>query len=242
MNYLPQILTFALFVLGMLVWQKQLIDKRRFEVAEQALVVFGRVSSVIQQLRTRHPWGHLVREDSHKNSHYAQEATWRELRYSIPPEGLTSLKEGLAPLRPTHVLAKMYLPIEIAQDLLVLEGAVQKVKAAASRLVHIDPRAAIEPRLEPEDWQPVGDPDYPEEEEFGEKQIEQHESVAAELLPIRFVERDFVTGEPLKMDLLTMEIEAARARLEKACRPYQVAPSLLRFANGFWTSLVGKDG
>ena len=241
MDYLPQLLTFALFVLGMLVWQKQLIDKRRFEVAEQVLVVFNRASTAIQQLRTRHPWYEDRPEQFHRLSHYAQEASWRTVRYAIPEDRLKALNEELAPLLPTCVLAKMYLPPEIAKDLRVLDNAVHQVKVAASRLIHIDPRAHIEVPVEPEDFQLVGDPDYPEEDEFGPAQIAQHETVAAELLPIRFVDRDFLTGEPLKMDPLSTEIELARARLEQACRPYQVPPSLLRFVNGFWTSLTGKD-
>lgn len=237
-DYLPQIVTFSLFLLGLLAWQQQLSDKRRFEVAEQVLVTFNRIAYAIRQVRQRHRWWHLVDMPDPVPSHYEQEKCYRLARYSIPEETLKALDTEMANLRPTHVLAKMYLRPDIATNLLVLERTVAKVKDAAERLPRIDPRAALEPKIDPEDFEPL-EPDYPQDPDEYPFNQEQQEKVGADLMRIRFENRDPETEEARPGDSTLMAIESARLALEASCARYQTSPSLLGFMGRFILSLIG---
>jgi hypothetical protein len=237
-DYLPQIVTFGLFLLGLLAWQKQLTDKRRFEVAEQVLVTFNRVAHAIQQVRTRHRWWLLLKTPSATLSRFEQERIRRRARYSIPDERMKALETELATLRPTYVLARMYLRPGIAEKLLVLERVVDEVKDAAERLPALDPRTELEPKVEIEDWEPLGEPDYYEEEEFNE---EQQKQVGASLMSIRFEQRDAASGRAKSGDEQLQRIDVARDALEVDCVPYQTSPSLLAFIGRFLMALVGLE-
>lgn len=238
--YLPQIVGFSLFVLGLLGWQKQLTDKRRFEVAEQVLVTFNRIAYAIQQARQRHRWWHLVEMPNPPPSHYTQEQFYRKVRYSIPDETQNALRTEMANLRPTYVLAKMYLRFDIAERLLVLEKVVDQIADAAERLTNIDPRASLEPKEAIEDFEPL-EPDYPEDPDEGVFDQAQQEKVGGDLMRIRFENRDPETGKARVGDDLLMRLEVARVALETGCRRYQVSPSLLGFLWRFFLSLIGLN-
>lgn len=237
-DYLPQIVTFGLFLLGLLAWQKQLTDKRRFEVAEQMLVTFNRIAHAIQQVRTRHRWWSGFVIPNPTPSRFEQERMRRRARYSIPEERMKALEAEMAALRPTYVLARMYLRPGIAEKLLVLERVVDEVKDAAERLPALDPRTELEPKLEPEDWEPLGEPDFFEEEEFNE---EQQKQVGASLMGVRFEQRDAATGRAKGGDAQLQRIDVARDALEADCLPYQTSPSLLAFIGRFCMALIGLE-
>jgi hypothetical protein len=50
--YVGPILTLILFLLGVLIWRVQLVSKRKFEVAEQAMVAFGKSTDALAKIRS----------------------------------------------------------------------------------------------------------------------------------------------------------------------------------------------
>jgi hypothetical protein len=40
-----------IFILGLLAWRQQLIDKRRFEVAEEVMVMYAKLAAQVRMLR-----------------------------------------------------------------------------------------------------------------------------------------------------------------------------------------------
>jgi len=55
-DYTAQLVALAVFLFGLVAWRLQLLDKRRFEVAEQALIVHSKVTEALRVLRQRNSW------------------------------------------------------------------------------------------------------------------------------------------------------------------------------------------
>lgn len=234
-EYLTPIVGLVAFITGLLAWRMQLLDKRRFEVADQALVTFAKIHVRIADLRTRHSdWSYLGQD---RLSPREQVTYMRVRRYSIPEAKEVAFKEVYKELSPAIVLSKLYLDLDIVQCLNELEFAVQKVRRASAELV------AIAPDKSAEFEELVNDPAPPSFEDGDDEGYDDREArwrrIEKAALPIRFMDTpDFRT------DLLTNELAArlftARDKLQKLCKPYQdVGP--WHFLARFGATLIDVD-
>jgi hypothetical protein len=212
------LLTFigALFVftLGLLAWRQQLLDKRKFEVAEEILLAFDKLKSAIQAVRAVPPregmYDYITKErgiDPQKR--YAYYKGMREWYYRITPEQREELSAAYKEFRSAFTLASIYLP-ETTGILSTLSTAYWQLQRAAKILGEIDPRPPRDPYWsdmlhELPDW-----PDDPDYEPTPESQIEKEK----EHLWARYED------DPRDADAMNTIMNDAEYRLEQICEPH----------------------
>ncbi len=212
--YVSPFLTFLLFLAGLLAWRQQLLDKRKFEVAEQALVTFSKIAEGLRVLRQRNDWTgmHEWIESQKPANNYRRHLARREWMYRIPEGKRSEFEFALRELGPTRVLASLYLTPSVDRQLLVLWLSYQRVLSAAEMLMSIDPATdkSIDPANDPE---PNPEPDYDtsENEMTPEQEIEQER----EQLPIRFT-----NPFPNSPDDISSAVAQAQITIHELCKPY----------------------
>ena len=150
-DYVAPLVALAVFLFGLVAWRLQLLDKRRFEVAEHALLVHTKVTEALRVLRQRNSWKgfreawnkELGEGEYDRYNHYRARRRWQ---YHIPDEKMKSFEEVYKELAPTIELARLYLSLEAATLLMCLSGHFEKVRQASYDLIRIEqPNDSIDP-------------------------------------------------------------------------------------------------
>jgi hypothetical protein len=198
------------FIAGLLAWRQQLLDKRRFEVAEQVLLTFSNVKDGIRVLRQRNSYDGMrehIKVDP--ANHYRYHMATREWQYGIPKEKQQAFNEVFKHLAPARVLARLYLNEDIGRCLDQISLCYSLVLDASRRLPALDPYPSVDPHNE----EPPPEQDYmPEDDELTN---EQQQVVEKQLFPIRFGPEFFDQDDPI-----AKRIREAEAKLHLLCAPY----------------------
>lgn len=102
------IVPFILSILGLAWWRLQLIGKRRFEIAEEALIAFMGAKDALAFVRN--PGGHSGEGKTRKRAeHETPDVSAALDRYFVPIERLNAVSEKFAPLRKTQILCQYHL-------------------------------------------------------------------------------------------------------------------------------------
>lgn len=202
------------FTLGLLAWRQQLLDKRKFEVAEQILLAFNKLKSAIQSARAVQPqegmYEYITKElgiDPAK--HYDYYMGMREWYYRITPEHREELSAAYKEFNSAFTLASIYIP-ETTGIMSTLSTCYWQLLRAAKILGKIDPRPPQGPFWsdmlhELPDWS-----DNPDYEPTPESQIEKEK----EHLWARYED------DPRDADAMNTIMNDAEYRLEETCEPH----------------------
>lgn len=219
-DYTPQLVALAVFLFGLVAWRLQLLDKRRFEVAEQALLVHSKVAEALRVLRQRNSWKGFRDEwrkelgDS-KYSRYDHYRARRRWQYQIPDEKMKAFEEVYKELGPTVELARLYLSLEVASLLMVLEGHFETVKRASLDLIRIEqPNDSIDPENDEPAPLDEAPPSFDDDEELTPEQEKFIEQAA---FPVRFERRGIFQ---VPDDQMTTTIREQFEKLQVVCKPY----------------------
>lgn len=212
------LLTFigALFVftLGLLAWRQQLLDKRKFEVAEAILLAFDKLKSAIQAARAVPPqegmFDYITKERGiDPQKHYAYYMGMREWYYRITPEQREELSAAYKEFNSAFTLASIYVP-EATGIMSTLNGAYWQFQRAAKILGKIDPRPPRDPYWSDMLHELPAWPDNPDFQPTPESQIEKEK----EHLGARYED------DPRDADAMNTIMWDAEHRLEETCEPY----------------------
>jgi hypothetical protein len=216
MSIIAPIVAFVLFFCGLLAWRLQMIEKRRFEVAEQTIVAFTKSMEALQTIRARHDYyGFDYPRGASRTPQLDYYRAMRKWHYEIPRIKLETLRDAHKDYLATMALAALYLNADVAQTMSVLDQRIAQVKQAANKLARIslyEPKdeafgETLSPLLELEEEGPP--PDW--EEEPSQEELLKVEALNT---PIRF-------HSPGLDDPLSKEIATEINNLERACRPYK---------------------
>lgn len=209
MTYLAPLLTIVLFACGVIVWRLQLVAKRRFEVAEQALTAFHRASDGLSRLRGMMIWaGELASVEVPQN--LSKDDELRVRRYNVYASRAEVAAPAFAELRTAQVLADIHLGKVASRAMDVLFHCRQEVFAAIDELHGGPPQstAGLEGAA-----------------------LKEYTEFRASMRRV-VNERRLADGTPRDDDKLSKEIDAARAELEAACRPFLDDPQWLKRVAG----------
>jgi len=238
MEVIKILLTFAgalfVFTLGLLAWRQQLLDKRKFEVAEQILLAFDKLKSAIQDTRAAPPrdgmYDYITKERGiDPSKHYAYYMCMREWYYRITPEHREELSVAYKEFSSAFTLASIYLP-EATSIMSTLSRSYWQLLRAARVLGEIDPRpprGAFWSDMLHELPNYADNPDY---EPTPASQLEKEN----EHLWARYED------DPRDTDAMNTIMMDAENKLEQACMPYtHQGPYefLKRFAMTLWQPL-----
>jgi hypothetical protein len=215
---------FILFALGVVIWRHQLSAKRRFEVAEQVLAAFYKASDGLSTLRNPMIWAGEIenakpKKDERKDGEEqagdelprTESEEQKRLKRRVEMHNVyVARAEAIAPafadLRTAQILAEIHFGRAAADAMNVLFRGRQQVFSAVTGL-YSGPLA-----------------DYFPTPELAE-QHRQFEVSMRQLL----AEHRAEDGTADETDKLSRRIDAARATLESACRPYLEDPPWLRW-------------
>jgi hypothetical protein len=224
-----------IFTLGLLAWRKQLLDKRKFEVAEEVVVMSARLAAQVRILRQPNDHQGMGEWIKAKMDHptadtadYEQHMARRAWLYRIPEKKQEAFNKVHEDFTVTYALARMYLDDEIAKGLERIESIYERVVLAAEVLIGIDPNPSIDPENQSEDGETIT-PDWPYDPD---DKPDNEDAVAKEQLyfPMRFR----VLGGP---DALGTELDATEDDLAVECRPY-TDEGPYNFLCGFLVTLI----
>jgi hypothetical protein len=206
---LPPLLTLAVAIIGLRAWYWQLVAKRRFEVAEQAMTVFAGASDALSGIRSRASFG--VEEERVKVPEYYDDDERRVRRkYGIYFDRADDRAEAFKSIRLTQVLCELHISKKAADALEVLFRVRHHALAAAHMLMMDDPAL------------------YPgEDTERRNARMQRICKYEHDLLENRGTDEN-----PMATDRLSQQLNAARASLEAECKPLLREQTLLEF---LWT-------
>jgi hypothetical protein len=189
-------LTLVLFVVGLYIWRRQLIAKRRFEVAEQAIAASIGAIEGLSHIRQRMLWaGELAAVEVPKEVTGQDEKQMREQGVYFARARLT--EAVFRDLRVAQILAEIHINSETGEAMDEIFIARQEVLGAVNSLYD---RGMEEEGLAPEQRTKVR-----------EMKVELRRAIAES--------RD-VNGKPEPTDTIAMRLDAAKATIEAACRPF----------------------
>jgi hypothetical protein len=215
---------FILFVLGVVIWRHQLSAKRRFEVAEQVLAAFYKASDGLSILRTAMIWPSEIenakpKKDEKKDGEEQAADEWprtksekqkrQERRVEIHNVYVARAETTLpafAELRTAQILADIHFGRPAADAMDVLFRGRRQVLAAVSGL-----------------YGGTFDDRYFPNAELAEHHREFEVSMRRVLAEHRAED-----GTPDETDQISQRVDAARAALESACRPFLADPPWLK--------------
>jgi hypothetical protein len=215
MSYL---IPFILFVAGVILWRLQLGAKRRFEVAEQTLTAFQRASDGLSRLRDKFIYtGELaaaqVPKDDDEDSDFPRKVDKSEEERVRLHNVYVARADAAAPafgeLRAAQILAEVHFGRAAADAVDVLFRARQQVYVAIDGL---HGAARFDPHHERATAQEI--------QENRLRDVALSRNIAEH--------RDNETGKPDDTDVLSQQIEEAKATLENMCRPALEDPPWLR--------------
>lgn len=202
---MTSLLTVVLFVFGVVVWRLQLVAKRRFEVAEQALSAFYRASDGLSRLRGTMLWeGELALVEVPPNLDKEQEMRVR--RYNVYAARAEAAAPAFAELRMAQILAEIHLGSAAAKAMDVPVRCRQEVFVAVDELHGGLPSSAAGLQ---------GDA------------LKEHNELQASMRRA-ISERRRADGTPRDDDELSKKLDVAKLELEAACRPFLDDPPWLK--------------
>lgn len=188
--------TLALFFIGLRVWRRQLVAKRRFEVAEQAIAATIGAIEGISHIRQRMLWaGELaaVEVPTDVTGQDAQQLQQRGVYFARAR--LT--EAAFAELRVAQILADIHINSEVVEAMDAIFKARQEVLAAASTL---HDRGMEEEGLATD-----------QRKELREMKVKLRRAIR---------ESRGHDGKPEATDTIAARLDAAKATIETACRPF----------------------
>jgi hypothetical protein len=212
---LSYLIPFILFVAGVILWRLQLGAKRRFEVAEQTLTAFQRASDGLSRLRDPFIYtGELAaaevpkHDDEDFRRRVDEHDKERVRRHNVYVARAESVAPVFADLRAAQILAEIHFGRAATDAVDVLFRGRQQVYQAIDGL-----------------YGPVRfDPNH---ERATAQQIQQHRDREVALRRNIAEHRDNA-GKPDDTDVLSQQIDEAKATLETMCRPALEDPPWLR--------------
>lgn len=214
MSWLAPLITVCLFVGATVVWRRQLVAKRRFEVAEQALTAFAKASDSLSRLRSPFMWeGEL--EAAHLPDGVPDRDRRRIRTFNAYVERAKSTESAYADLRAAQIVASVHLGQVPDHCISTLFKARLKVQTAIQAL--------------------YGSPYYEGSDPSIENDIAEHSKAMRDIL---YERRSYISDRD--SDPLTREIDTARDVLDDACRPYLRDPSW-REGFGLWPTAANAN-
>lgn len=217
MSYLAPLLTVVLFICGVVVWRLQLVAKRRFEVAEQALTAFYRAADGLSGIRHPFMWGGEIASATAPEG--LSEAEERRIRlYNAYVARNEAASSAFAELRAAQILAEIHIGPAAREFMNVLVRARHEVAAAVNALYgeHSLNTAGMNAQ---------------DAEEHNRHQIEARHTL---------FEHRLASGVPADRDKLSVRIDVARAGLEAQCRPFLEDPAWLKKLVSFTALIVRR--
>lgn len=198
---LSPIVTVCLALFALHAWRIQLVSKRRFEVAEAAL---SECQAAVYALEAIRNMGAFANEGSTRTKEEGEtpEDTLRLNSAYVPIERINRYNDQFAALWKTIILAEIHLGKEVSESMRVLLSARSRILLAARQLYRLrDPKLELTSQRQ--------------------KHIEQYEAVVWQT---RHEDPDLQKAH--SNDVLTKEIEAAMAKIERVCRTALAVPKL----------------
>lgn len=190
-------------VFALHVWRVQLVAKRRFEVAEEALTISRTIVYALSSIRN--VAGFSSEGATRKASEgEAAEQTERLNNAYVPFERAERYNDQFASLGKSIIISEIHLGKEMSGAMQVLMSARARIFVAASGLRRLnDPKLELTPDRQ--------------------KRISRYEAVIWET-------RDYDTDSADDEDVLSQEIDNAIDRIERLCRKFLTPP---RFRDAF---------
>jgi hypothetical protein len=189
-------LTLVLFLVGLYMWRRQLIAKRRFEVSEQAIAATIGAIEGLSHIRQSTLWAaELAAVEVPKGIVGEDETRMRDQGVYFARAKLT--EEAFRDLRVAQVLAGIHINSETVEAMDVIFKARQEVMAAVI--------AQNEKQMDEEDLTPE------KRTQVREMNVRLSRAIAEE--------RD-LDGKPGPTDTISLRVDAAKATIEAACRPF----------------------
>lgn len=206
---LSPLLTVGVAIIALRAWYWQLVAKRRFEVAEQAMTVFEGANDALSGIRSRVSFG--VEEERVEVPPYLDGDEKRlHRKYGIYFDRANDRAEAFKSIRLTQVLCELHISKSAADALNTLLQVRHKALAAVHMLIIDNP--ALHQQQEPEKRDAM---------------LKRNRAYEDDLLENRG------TGDkPMPTDRLSQQLEDARATLEAECRPLLREQSLREFLWG----------
>jgi hypothetical protein len=198
---LSPIVTVCLALLALHVWRVQLVAKRRFEIAEEALSHSQAAVYALQDIRNPAAFASEGSTRKKTKSETEEESLQLDTAF-IPYERMNRYNEQFAELGKTIILVEIHLGKEPADAMRVLLGARNSVLVAARQLYRLsDPKLEIT--------------------EARQKRIYQYQAVIWQT-------REYDPDDPSNDDVLSRKIDEAMAKIERLCRSALAVPKLIQ--------------
>jgi hypothetical protein len=194
-KWLPPFVTFGIALLGLRAWYWQLVAKRRFEVAEQAMTVFERANDALSAIRTQVLFGGDERVEIPQGLDAAERAAHR--KYGTYFVRLNDHVEAFKSIRLAQVLCELHISQKAADALHVLFVVRHRVQNAAYMLITED--------------QELNSTEDPEKRAQIRKRIRSYND--------DLIENRATGNKPVPTDRSSQELDEARETLSAECRP-----------------------
>ena len=189
-------LTFVLFLVGLYIWRRQLIAKRRFEVSEQAIAATIGAIEGLSHIRQRMLWaGELAAVEVPKEVTGQAEQQMRQQGVYFARARLT--EPMFVDLRVAQILAGIHINSEVVEAMDEIFKARQEVLGAVNTLYGT---GMEEEGLAPEQRKEVREVKVKLRRAIGESRDED--------------------GKAAPTDTISTRLDAAKATIEAACRPF----------------------
>lgn len=199
------IVTVCLAIVGLHAWHRQLIAKRRFEVAEEALAAFYSAENALKYIRSPFARSSEGKTRPRQSNETPEQLEHRDSLF-VPIERVNNASDAFVKVEKAAVLVEIHFGSGATVYLRTLLAARSQVVHAAGMLSRQrESRAAMSDSLikRMTKWEAVI---WAMETKAGDTDV-----------------------EPEEVDVLTAEIASAKAGIEAACRPYLRVPSLWAF-------------
>ena len=135
-------ITLASIVVGLILWRIQLVAKRRFEVAEEALIAFASAKDAITYVRNPFSFGGEGRTRERSEGEAEEDAQRRD-RHFVPFERLNTVSDKFSGLYKTQLLCRYHFGEDAYNALGELFKARQRVRISASLLAKAADRGYV---------------------------------------------------------------------------------------------------
>jgi hypothetical protein len=203
MPLLAPFVTIGALVVGYYIWIDQTKLKRRFEVAEKAMLTFLAAKDILAHARLDMSYSGEADDRPKEPNESPQEARIKD-RWYMPLKRLSAGWDELRKLREAEMLCALYLGTEAKAAVAEMQSVIQAVRASAQMLIMTAHDAVYIDALPSESADSLI------------KQIKEWEANCSSLV-VRFG----ANQKPIAAsNQISARIEQAEARLRKACAPY----------------------
>jgi hypothetical protein len=128
---------------GLHAWRRQLIGKRKFEIAEEILVITYKVQGHLANVRSPIRWG--GEGASRPRPKGIEPATERKDMYFVPLERLGKLSDDFAQISKARLLAQIHFGAEAVRPFDAIRNVYHEIAVAGRMLVETaeDPRREV---------------------------------------------------------------------------------------------------